>query len=170
MSDISDLSKCLREEIIHHKDKRASFVLQKLAFVASLFGVGFLNTNGFTLYGLFYIIPYVAIAYDAFIAAEDYKVKRVGTFLKIAPNCANDGEKTWEIFVEENRERWAAYTSLFLTYLVLAASSVITYSHSPIFYIAYITWGLINYSLILTVFIHYYRITNNLKNAKVNIP
>ena len=68
----------------------------------------------------------MAIAYDIFILAEDYKIKRIGAFL--LGKCGNSiclDEMQWELFVKNNRERLAAYGNMLLTVISFIAAAVI---------------------------------------------
>ena len=68
----------------------------------------------------------MAIAYDIFILAEDYKIKRIGAFLlgKCEKSLCFD-EMQWELFVKNNREKWAEYGTILLTVLSFIAATVI---------------------------------------------
>jgi hypothetical protein len=167
MSQIG-FSECLRQEILHHKEKRSTFILQKLAFMTSLFGVGFLKTNDFNLYRLFYVIPLVAVAYDVFISAEDFKVKRAGMFIRRNAICFTECELKWEIFVNTNREPWAAYASLVLTIISFLASAVIAGISFPIPVGGFIAWGLLIPCLIAVVFRNYRNLVSTL-NAQPGV-
>jgi len=76
----------LYEEKLLHKKNRHEYVKQKLIFIIGLFSLGSLKTieavSKIDLSILLYFIPYVASAYDIYIAAEDFKVKRIGTFIR----------------------------------------------------------------------------------------
>jgi hypothetical protein len=118
----------LRREIMHHKEKRASFVLQKLTFVVGLFGAGSIRfPPEVDLSLLLYAIPLVALAYDVYISAEDYKVKRIGHFLRTS-EYASEYERKWEEYVDVRREPLAAWASLLLTLITTLSSAGVIYS------------------------------------------
>ena len=93
----SDFLRRLRNEIIHHKEKRAEFVLRKLAFVAILFGVGSIELNAYkeTTPFIPFLLPYIALAFDIFIFSEHYKVQRAGAFIRMY-RYASDAERSWK--------------------------------------------------------------------------
>lgn len=122
----TDFLRSLREEVLHHKERRADFVVRKLGFTVGLFGAGFLGGSTLDLHGLFYAIPFVALAYDVYIWAEDYKVKRVGQFLRMT-RYASQCETEWERFVTMRREPLAALASFGLTVMAVVASSCVVY-------------------------------------------
>jgi hypothetical protein len=123
----------LREEALHHKQRRASLVLQKLTFVVALFGVVVLRTPA-TLgtpvsllddfYWLLYALPFVALAYDVYICAEDYKVKRIGTFFRTSRHMA-PCEREWEVYVNDHRETLTAWAGAFLTGMTIAVPALV---------------------------------------------
>jgi len=115
----------LREEVIHHKDKRATFVLQKLASVASFFGLGSIQSDlGIQFYWLLFAVPFVSLAFDVYISAEDYKIKRIGAFCRIY-RYATPAERDWERLVNQHREPTAVWASLILTVIAIIASALV---------------------------------------------
>lgn len=120
--------KCLYEEKKIHKDHRFLFVQRKLLFIGTLLGISSLRILNpglaIDLDKIVYLIPFIAIAYDIFILAEDFKIKRIGFFL--LEKCKFCEEETnWENFVKINREPLAAYGTVLLTVLAFLASVVI---------------------------------------------
>ena len=115
----------LREEVIHHKEKRATFVLRKLAFVAALFGLGSIESEwAIKFHWLLFAVPFISLAFDTYISAEDYKVKRIGTFCRIY-RYATSCERSWERFVNQHREPIAVWASLVLTVIAIVASALV---------------------------------------------
>ena len=121
----------IQREQLHHKECRYKFVAQKLLFITALLGLGSIDlfrpnaadSAKFAL--LLYFVPFVAIAYDLFIFAENYKVKRIGAFLK--QRCSglrND----WEVWVNNYRENLAFYLGSFsLTMFSLLTSGALLF-------------------------------------------
>ena len=123
----------LREEALHHKEKRANFILQKLAFVVALFGIVVLRTPTMVrtpvsllddFYWLLYALPFVALAYDVYICAEDYKVKRIGAFFRTSTHVGAC-EREWEAYVNDRREALSAWASVFLSSVTIAAPALV---------------------------------------------
>jgi hypothetical protein len=123
----------LREEALHHKQRRASLVLQKLAFVVALFGVVVLRTPVTPgtpvsllddFYWLLYALPFVALAYDVYICAEDYKVKRIGTFFRTSRHVGLI-EREWELYVNDHRETLTAWAGPFLTSMTVIVPALV---------------------------------------------
>jgi hypothetical protein len=123
----------LREEALHHKQRRASLVLQKLAFVVALFGVVVLRIPAAPgtpvsllgdFYWLLYALPFIALAYDVYICAEDYKVKRIGTFFRTSRHVGLC-EREWEVYVNDHRETLTAWAGAFLTSLTIAVPALV---------------------------------------------
>ena len=123
----------LQAEAYHHKTKRASLVLQKLAFVAALFGIVVLRAPAAAVtytsvlddfYWLLYALPFIALAYDVYICAQDYKVKRIGAFLRTS-DSVGPAEREWEIYANDRRDPLAAWASVFLTGLTIAVPALV---------------------------------------------
>jgi hypothetical protein len=154
--------KLLREESLHHKEKRAAFVLQKLAFTVGLFGVGILGMKSklSDWGGVLYALPIVALAYDVYIYAEDYKVKRIGAFFRKHDEYVSNCEKDWEKYVDDNRrEPLAVLASSILT--IIAAFPCFLDDGSPI----WLKLGWLVLTIILSAIL--YRIYLNFRQNKL---
>ncbi|MCK6691929.1 MAG: hypothetical protein L6Q97_07485 [Thermoanaerobaculia bacterium] len=136
----NDFLKNLYDEKLRHKEHRHLFVKQKMLYIASLFGLGLIKikiqetTIETTL--LLYLVPVVAMAYDVYILAEDYKVKRIGLFIRISRNIeSNEGAGTcneeinWEKWVSNFREPLAAFSSLFMSIFTSIAAFISIFNY-----------------------------------------
>jgi len=100
-----------------------------------LFGVGSLGLENNILKTLIYLVPIVALCYDVYIFAEDYKVKRIGIFLldiKKEPEVdektkgtISNLEVTWQEWLKKYRETGAYKASLIITVIATIGSSLI---------------------------------------------
>jgi hypothetical protein len=121
---------CLYKEKNIHKNHRFSLVQRKLLFIGALFGVGSIslfNDKGVNFSSIVLLVPFIALAYDIFIFAEDFKVKRIGLFIRtLCINTCRD-EKDWEIFVNRNRETMARHGTTLLTFLSFAMAAIFLY-------------------------------------------
>ncbi|MCA9377245.1 hypothetical protein KC685_04995 [Candidatus Dojkabacteria bacterium] len=135
-SATSDLEflESLHEEKLKHKEHRVQFVKQKLLFTIGLFSIGALkqiNLGGSNveLSDLLLFVPIVALAFDIYIFAEDFKVKRIGIYIfeKCNPSKA---EKNWEDWLSQpkHREKTALFASVMLTVVALIASFLVLQS------------------------------------------
>ena len=128
----------LYEEKIRHKEHRHTFVMHKLLFTIGLFGLGTLNKfpnlassaqslgqNSIELGLLVYMVPFVATAYDIYIFAEDFKIKRIGAFIRYVCSCSCPDECRWEDWL--TREPSAIWASVGLTVLILLACVTLAY-------------------------------------------
>lgn len=78
-----DFLNLLYEEKLKHKEHRHEFVKHKMVFTITLFGLGSVNFNDIANAGiLLYLVPFVALAFDVYILSEDFKVKRIGLFIR----------------------------------------------------------------------------------------
>ena len=169
--NVSRFIESLRGEIIHHKDKRATFVLQKLVSIAALFGLGSSKLGDIDLPFLLFAVPFVSLALDVYISAEDYKVKRIGTFFRIY-RYATLAERNWERFVNQHRELVAVWASLVLTAIATLASALVLraqYSKAiddastPLWpEWVYLVWVFVSAILTASVFLYYWRLVERL--------
>lgn len=108
----------LREQALHHQDKRAAFTLQKLAFTAGLLGVAALRIPSWPdSRWLLYALPVIGLAYDVHICVQDYEVKRVREFLRTRATRVSTCEIDWQACVHSRRERLTVEGSLAVTIL-----------------------------------------------------
>ena len=121
----------LYEEKLKHKEHRNTYVLRKLYFTIGLFGLGSIQLQTIDLSSLLYLIPFVALTHDMYIFAEDYKVKRIGIFLRKWSVSVCPDEICWESYVSKYREPLAAFASAILTLIALTAAAVIMGLKSP---------------------------------------
>ena len=163
----------LYEEKLLHKKNRHEYVKQKLIFVIGLFSVGSLKTIGVKtqvdLSVLLYFIPYVASSYDIYIAAEDFKVKRIGTFIRRHAGEQCHEEKAWERWLndKEHRESLALWASVCLTVISLLASALLLFLQKTNLKI-FILWLLISLIACISVFLIARRERNTLNKPKEN--
>jgi len=151
--------KYLYEEKNLHKNHRFLFVQRKLLFIGTLLGFSSLslldNVLDINFSKMVYLVPLIAIAFDIFILAEDFKVKRIGAFLSEKCQMCSD-EKKWEFFVRNNREPLAAYGTVLLTILAFLASASILIIERWISdnYIDW--WSLFLFLAIMLLYVIYY--------------
>ena len=130
-------------------------------FSSTFFGLGqFVNVS--SLLNLFlYIVPFIALIHDVYIFAEDFKVKRVGLFLRKyedvseSPICKE--EIDWEKYVKRHREKWAYRGSFAYTILVsiFSAVAILILDKNVFVYpfmIVYIVWFLLCVTGVVVVF------------------
>jgi len=156
----------LHEEKLKAQQARVTYVLQKLAFVTSLMGLGSLDITvgkiDFSL--LLYLAPWVAIAFDFYILGEDYSVKRIGAFLK--EKSTDRLENDWEKWIAKNRDPFAPLATPILTTLIFLGSVLIAFQQPDVakdllFKIWLIVTGLPTW----IAFIIYYRLRRRIYKA-----
>jgi hypothetical protein len=172
----SDFINNLYEEKIKHKEHRHEFVKNKLLFTIGLFSIGSLKIMGadfnVNLSILLYFIPLVALSFDIYIFSEDFKVKRIGVFIRECCECRCNDEKRWEYWLTENnnREKLAHIASLGLTIITLIASLILLliYKIDSFNYHTRLFWWFISCAFLITiVFIYeFYRRHKLLNNSK----
>ena len=127
----TEFLKHLREEKLAAEDLRGKYTLRKLAYATALLGVGSLSIERLDLSFLLYLVPLVAFAFDLYILAEDYSVKRFGAFL--GSRSTDTLEQHWEKWIAQNRDPFAPFAMpLLTTLLFLGAAAVIWFEGSTI--------------------------------------
>jgi len=157
--------KCLYEEKNIHKNHRFKLIQRKLLFIGALLGFGSLHSLDATLNlnfrMLLYLVPFIAIAYDIYILAEDFKVKRVGAFISRENANICPDEKLWERFVRDNREPLAAFGTILLTVLaslfavVLNLKGLLSYFES-ISQIIFQILLIVIFIIFVVIYVYYY--------------
>jgi hypothetical protein len=103
---------------------------------------------------LLYFVPFVAIAYDLYIFAENFKVKRIGAFLKERyPGM----RAAWETWVSEHRETLAFYGGSFaLTmFSLLTEVGLVAYSDGEALpRIVTVIWFVLALFVAVIIFVH----------------
>ena len=157
--NVSDFLSDLQEEKLKHKQHRYEFVKQKLFFIIGLSGLGSLEKIGeIDLTYLLFLVPLVAIAFDIYIVAEDFKVKRIGAY--ILREFHGAPVYIWEELLDRKthwREGSARYASLGLTTVIFLFVAYILWpedwnqkNYSSFF----VFWGVIN---IISLVVIYFR-------------
>lgn len=164
-SNGTEFVKHLREEKLAAQQTRSLYTQKKLAYVTTLFGLGLgsISIAQFDLKPILYLIPLVATAFDLYILAEDYSVKRIGTFL--GARTREELEKEWELWVSENRDPFALIAMPILSTLLLAGAALALWVTSSddvptIFWLWLVLAGLPSWVL----FVLYRRLRNRIRD------
>jgi hypothetical protein len=104
---VSVFHQSLYEEKNIHKEHRNDFVKMKMVFIATVFGVSSLSigTKQIDLFYLLLLIPLLCFSTDIYILAEDYKIKRIGKYIREYPKYFDDDEILWEDLLHKNADR-----------------------------------------------------------------
>ena len=153
ITDRSDITAKLRNEINIGKQHRHEYVMRKFSTTSVLLGAGSIKTQfggnagsvDFTL--LLFLVPLVALAFDMYIFAEDYRIRRAGGFIRNQRGIAVEGEGDWEDFCKANRNELASIPSGFVTLILLIIASFLLFGAGY----AQILWYWIAFNL--TIFI-----------------
>lgn len=103
------------------QSSRQNFILKKLTFIATLFGVSSINFAQLSFYEILYIIPVIALGYDIYILTEDFKIKRIGEFLR----TQESEMQAWENWVAAHPNRYASPAAPFFTFITIAGSGML---------------------------------------------
>ena len=167
--DKTDFLKHLRSEKLKAQEARTTYTLKKLTYATTLLGLGSLNIDveQITAIGpinlgyLLYLTPLVALAFDLYVLAEDYSVKRFGAFL--GENSPDVLERGWENWVSQNRDPFAPFAMPVLTTLLLIGAAIIMWiggsAEGPIF------WGWLIFTALVTwtLYVVYWRLRRRVR-------
>lgn len=147
----------LYDEKLKHKEHRHEFVKQKLLFIIGLSSIGSLNNTGhFDFSILLYFIPFVAIAYDVYICSEDFKIKRIGVYVRRTEAFKGTDDANWETWLNEggeNREQMASIASFVLTLITLFSTSYLLHHRDKTDTFVYGWWLGISIAMIVIVYV-----------------
>jgi hypothetical protein len=131
----------LRGEIKHGIQRRHEFSLRKLSFCVALLGLGALNkipigsAQILSLTSLLYLVPLVAIAFDLYIVAEDFRIKHAGEYLAKEESGSGPAERYWESFVKKHDNPFAPWAFFIVTVILLIGAILLLLkaSHNILF-------------------------------------
>ena len=106
----------LRKEELHHRNRRAAFVLHKLAFIFILLGVAAIQSvlaPGF--HWLLYALPVVGLVYDVYIYDEAHHARRIGQYIRSHSRPASKCERDWEDHAGDRQGPLGGAANLVLT-------------------------------------------------------
>jgi hypothetical protein len=139
MRDDGEFLKDLRTEIQATQDRRFAYIRQKFVFVVGLFGVGSISIlDTVDTLWVFYLVPFVAFAFDLYIYGEDFGVKRAGAFIRKPSTKCPQNEKEWEEYVNRHRDPMTKTAGAILSILVLLGSAIglwVGGKESPLFWL-----------------------------------
>jgi hypothetical protein len=127
----------LREDMLQTRHRRFQYQLTKIASIGFLIGVATIVIEKTDLPLFYYVIPFIAIAFDFFILSESFTMRRMAAFIRYYKSEINDVEFKWEEFVKLNPDKMASIANKIVTlscsigcFLILLLTS-----HSPLSWI-----------------------------------
>ena len=108
--------KMLRTEMLEVRRSRFQCHLAKVTAIGAQIGASVVLTERLHTYMLFYVVPFVAVAYDLFALGESFTMRRMHKFAK---GESGDIEKRWEEYVSENPNSYTTYGNLGITVLCI---------------------------------------------------
>jgi hypothetical protein len=97
--------------------------MHKLVLSSTFFGLGQFGSESHFFSFFLYIVPLISLVHDAYILAEDFKVKRIGFFLRKLdteyPKSVCPEEVYWESdWLPDHRDSRAMLASLSYTFII----------------------------------------------------
>ncbi|MBU7581760.1 MAG: hypothetical protein KAF91_02410 [Nostoc sp. TH1S01] len=105
----------LREDMYNTRQRRFQYQLAKVTSITTLLGAGGLLVEKLQLTMFFYIIPFLAIAFDFFILGESFTLRRIASFIQVYKQEFKDAESKWEEFVKKNPDRFSSVANFIIT-------------------------------------------------------
>jgi len=162
----TEFLKHLRDEKLATEEVRANYTFRKLAYATALLGAGSLSFERLDLSFLLYLVPFVAIAFDLYILAEDYSVKRIGAFL--GASSPDAVERHWEKWIAQNRDRFAPVAMPVLTILLTTGAAFVIWFQGSYLGRYYWPWLIVSVILTVALFVGYWRLrTRTLERAQL---
>ena len=115
----------LREDMMQTKQRRFRYQLAKVTALSSLAGVGVALIKDVDLVAFFYVIPFVSFVFELMIYGESFSLRRMAEFVLECKDNEKDAECKWEIFVQDNQDRFAAIGSYLSTTIATFGSLII---------------------------------------------
>lgn len=106
VENMKDFLNHIRQEKLETQQRRFALIKLKFLLIVGLFGVGSLKFSGpGDNYLLLYLVPFIGFAIDLYVHGENFAIRRIGFFVReiSEPICI---ERAWELFVNENRDRF----------------------------------------------------------------
>jgi hypothetical protein len=165
----TEFVKHIHQEKLKAQEARTTFTLRKLAYATALLSLGSLDADIGQIIGagpidlsaLLYLAPWAALAFDLYILAEDYSVKRFGEFLKA--HSPDPMEKAWENWVSENRDPYAPFAMSALTTLVWLGAVVVIWAGESATLPVFVLWSVLTVSVTWGLFFHYRRLRRRIR-------
>ena len=111
----SDFFNKLREDMLQTRQRRFQYQITKVTSLGGLIGVASLLTQGLPVETIFYIIPFIAMAFDFFILSESFTLRRMAAFVQSYKQEARDAESQWEKFARMNPDRFSSVANFIVT-------------------------------------------------------
>ena len=89
----------LREDMLQTRRRRFQYQLAKIGSIGSLVGVATLVVEKTDVTLFYYVIPFVATAFDFYVLGESFTMRRMAAFIRQHKAGTNDIEFKWEEFV-----------------------------------------------------------------------
>jgi hypothetical protein len=119
---MKDFLNHIRQEKMETQQRRFALIKLKFLLIVGLFGVGnWKFSDPAENYLLLYLVPFIAFAIDLYVHGENFAIRRIGFFVREIsdPICI---ERAWELFVDENRDRFTQIGINVVSGLVFAAT------------------------------------------------
>lgn len=120
----------LRDEMLQIKERRFKIQIAKVTAIGSLIGVGSILIDKFEVTQFFYIVPFIAIAFDLFVIGESFTLKRIANFISTVKEEHDDAEFKWEQFVKSNPNKYSSPANSIITVLTALGSFFILFFKS----------------------------------------
>jgi hypothetical protein len=114
----------LNEEKITSQKRRGELVSKKLTWVTGLFALGTVKLPlPEETHFLLFFVPIISIIFDLYIIGENFGIKRMGSFIRLAMRDTCEGE--WESWLSPRRDIFSRNALLLSSSIILVACAVV---------------------------------------------
>ena len=114
----------LNEEKITSQKRRGELISKKLTWVTGLFALGAIKLPlAEETHYLLFFVPIISLVFDLYIIGENYVIKRMGCFVRLAMSETYEGE--WESWLFPRRDIFSRNALLLSSAIILIASAVV---------------------------------------------
>jgi hypothetical protein len=105
----------LRDDMFQTRQRRFQYQLAKIAALGSLIGVATMLFEKRETHLFYYVIPFVAVAFDYYILGESFTLRRLAAFVRREESGSPNIERRWERFVKRNPDPLSSFANLIVT-------------------------------------------------------
>ncbi|MCG8551931.1 MAG: hypothetical protein MI799_16145 [Desulfobacterales bacterium] len=122
--DATRFLSALHEEKITSQKRRGELISKKLTWVTGLFALGTVKLPlPEETHVLLFFVPVISLIFDLYIIGENFGVKRMGSFIRLAIRDTCEGE--WESWLSSRREKFSQNALLLSSSIILVACAIV---------------------------------------------
>lgn len=122
--DKASFLSALHKEKITSQKRRGELISKKLTWVTGLFTLGTVKLPlPEETHVLLFFVPIISLIFDLYIIGENFGVKRMGSFIRLAMRDTWEG--TWEAWLSSRRDKFSQNALLLSSSIILIACAIV---------------------------------------------